>query len=347
MEEKTVDFVIDGIITPDTANIQKKNSVRLLGMSGPYLGIDYEIKPPEFVIGRILDCQLVMNDKTISARHARIYYSDNAYIIEDLDSTNGTYVNNEKIFRKKLRTEDIIKIDKHEFRYINDQEVSRTIISTNENFALLSKDKNAAPNSAQVKNIEKSSKHQEKPAIEKPAIPDKIQAAAKTNFWPGWLLALIVSYAFNYGLILLINSASINNISWLQVKAVFKVMVMSFPFYHMHDAWLNGDWSLSAAAIRIIIPLGLLITGIFLQRTAQGNRFINSICFSVSYCLIAILMQLAMIGFNFNLWLNMNKISWFIDNPAIVNIVINLTYFTTSTFIFCLLGTFFIRKSNS
>lgn len=48
-------------------------------------------------IGRASDCQLVLDDDYVSTRHAQIVRTDTGYLVEDLGSTNGTYVNNERI----------------------------------------------------------------------------------------------------------------------------------------------------------------------------------------------------------------------------------------------------------
>lgn len=48
-------------------------------------------------IGRSTDCQLILDDDYVSTRHARIYRTDRGYLVEDLGSTNGTYLNNERL----------------------------------------------------------------------------------------------------------------------------------------------------------------------------------------------------------------------------------------------------------
>lgn len=50
-----------------------------------------------FVIGRSADCQLILDDDYASTRHARIYATPRGPMVEDLGSTNGTYVNNERV----------------------------------------------------------------------------------------------------------------------------------------------------------------------------------------------------------------------------------------------------------
>ncbi len=48
-------------------------------------------------IGRSPDAQLVLEDDYVSTRHARIYRTPDGYVVEDLGSTNGTYLNNTRL----------------------------------------------------------------------------------------------------------------------------------------------------------------------------------------------------------------------------------------------------------
>ena len=48
-------------------------------------------------VGRSADCQLILDDDYVSTRHARIYLTGRGYMVEDLGSTNGTYVNNARV----------------------------------------------------------------------------------------------------------------------------------------------------------------------------------------------------------------------------------------------------------
>jgi pSer/pThr/pTyr-binding forkhead associated (FHA) protein len=49
------------------------------------------------LIGRSSDCQLLLEDDYVSTRHARISRTPTGYQVEDLGSTNGTFVNNQRI----------------------------------------------------------------------------------------------------------------------------------------------------------------------------------------------------------------------------------------------------------
>ncbi len=48
-------------------------------------------------IGRAADCQLILDDDYVSTRHARIYLTNRGHMVEDLGSTNGTYVNDQRV----------------------------------------------------------------------------------------------------------------------------------------------------------------------------------------------------------------------------------------------------------
>ncbi len=51
----------------------------------------------EVVIGRDKDCDYRIEDEVVSSRHARLAYRYNQWWIEDLQSTNGTYLNDERV----------------------------------------------------------------------------------------------------------------------------------------------------------------------------------------------------------------------------------------------------------
>ena len=62
------------------------------------------------LIGRLDNCDVVLDSPEVSRRHAIIRQVGNAYFLEDLDSSNGTYVNNEPIKRAELHEGDLIQI---------------------------------------------------------------------------------------------------------------------------------------------------------------------------------------------------------------------------------------------
>ena len=64
-------------------------------------------------IGRLPDNNLVIDNPAVSGRHARVYREGNHYVLEDLKSTNGTFVNDKPIARHTLLEGDVILVGKH------------------------------------------------------------------------------------------------------------------------------------------------------------------------------------------------------------------------------------------
>jgi pSer/pThr/pTyr-binding forkhead associated (FHA) protein len=64
----------------------------------------------DVIIGRTSDCDIQILADNVSRKHARISYGNEEYRIEDLDSTNGIYVNGVKVERCVLRKHDVLEI---------------------------------------------------------------------------------------------------------------------------------------------------------------------------------------------------------------------------------------------
>jgi len=72
--------------------------------------INREIASDLLPVGRAEENEIVLADHTASRRHARIRRSPDGFVIEDLGSHNGTFVNDERITRRLLKHNDLIKI---------------------------------------------------------------------------------------------------------------------------------------------------------------------------------------------------------------------------------------------
>lgn len=80
-----------------------------------------------WLIGRRPECDIRVDDETISGKHAKITVAPSAYMeglldvhIEDLGSTNGTTVNGKVIKRHMLKHGEVAKIGSHEFSLVDE-----------------------------------------------------------------------------------------------------------------------------------------------------------------------------------------------------------------------------------
>jgi pSer/pThr/pTyr-binding forkhead associated (FHA) protein len=64
-------------------------------------------------IGRLPDNTLVIDNPAVSSHHACVFRDGDHYVVEDLDSTNGTFVNEQRITRHILRDGDVLLVGKH------------------------------------------------------------------------------------------------------------------------------------------------------------------------------------------------------------------------------------------
>jgi len=98
---------------PRAPSKRSKRAPRKLSVvEGPLKGKSYELGD-ELTVGRAEKCHIVVDDTYISQVHARFFADGETFVVEDLGSTNGTYLNRRRITSPaELSRGDRVKIGK-------------------------------------------------------------------------------------------------------------------------------------------------------------------------------------------------------------------------------------------
>ena len=98
---------------------------------------DLALGPGRTTIGRRPYNDVVLEHPTASGEHAVVQVEDEGVFIEDLGSTNGTYVNGVRVQRQLMSSNDIIEIGKYEAQYFEDEPAALAERATGERTARL------------------------------------------------------------------------------------------------------------------------------------------------------------------------------------------------------------------
>lgn len=91
------------------------SQAKLVSLSG--MKNEYDIEKL-LVIGRSAEADISLGDKYVSYNHAKILSEGKDFYLEDLESTNGTLLNEKKVKRAKLKDGDTITIGKNSYKFI-------------------------------------------------------------------------------------------------------------------------------------------------------------------------------------------------------------------------------------
>jgi Inner membrane component of T3SS, cytoplasmic domain len=82
---------------PRAGRGSRSEAHRLMVTAGALAGTTLGLTDQQITVGRANDATLVLNDDYASSRHARLFPQDGQWIVEDLGSTNGTYLDRQKV----------------------------------------------------------------------------------------------------------------------------------------------------------------------------------------------------------------------------------------------------------
>ena len=90
---------------------------RLVAQSPEFEGKVFDLTGGELTVGRVADNRIQIEHASVSGHHAVFKLDALDYVIKDLDSTNGTRINGERVSQQKLRRNDILRLGNIELLY--------------------------------------------------------------------------------------------------------------------------------------------------------------------------------------------------------------------------------------
>jgi pSer/pThr/pTyr-binding forkhead associated (FHA) protein len=82
---------------------------------------EYTVTKNEMTVGRLPDNDIVIDYPAVSGHHCKITLAGDTYYVEDLNSTNGVFVNAAKTLKSGLKNNDVIGIVKHALKFVDDR----------------------------------------------------------------------------------------------------------------------------------------------------------------------------------------------------------------------------------
>jgi hypothetical protein len=113
--------------TPEEADEEAASALEDLGVKGPALivrsgggrsGETFHPQGERTTIGRSPDCEIFLDDVTVSRKHAVVLQRDGTFLVEDLGSLNGTFLNRRRIESGELADGDELQIGKYRLTFL-------------------------------------------------------------------------------------------------------------------------------------------------------------------------------------------------------------------------------------
>jgi hypothetical protein len=98
-----------------------------IGIKGPALvvrsgggreGEMFQLEGERTLIGRSPDCEIFLDDVTVSRKHAVLHQREDAFVVEDLGSLNGTFLNKHRIESAELANDDELQVGKYRLTFL-------------------------------------------------------------------------------------------------------------------------------------------------------------------------------------------------------------------------------------
>lgn len=343
------------------------NKAHLKGLSGTFKGSDYFLEKEEFIVGRSPRSDMVINEDTISGRHAKIIKGEEHYEIQDLNSSNGTFVNDERISQKILRTGDKIRFDIYEFQFIDpldvprtvlvdsadDETIEKTIISPAARGDMIEERTMKLPTQEETVQLPAHDQTIPLPVEEERTEPLKDKQAQRpkqpaplektgslyAGLFLGIFLALIIGYTISFlGTWAAVNFASLN------IPQLILGTINIYPLNHIPTLWLDVQFNIYTIIIIAGIILALIFGGFITQKFSRRSRIIVCFFFAVFYPVIILAAQLAAMKFRFTTFKSLYTSAGIGPQDPLINLAFTIGSIFVVSFIFSFIGSLFSKK---
>jgi len=95
-----------------------RTSALLIMQRGPSSGARFLLDASRTVAGRSVDADIFLDDVTVSRRHAEFVREGDGFVVRDIGSLNGTYINRTRIDAAVLRSGDEVQIGKYRLTFL-------------------------------------------------------------------------------------------------------------------------------------------------------------------------------------------------------------------------------------
>lgn len=103
-------------LSPDeAAHVEGLSGFAIVVEKGPRTGMTFVLRDGNTTVGRHPESDIFLNDVTVSRHHCRFVASGDTLAVEDSGSTNGTYVNDERVDSTELKAGDEVLIGRFHF----------------------------------------------------------------------------------------------------------------------------------------------------------------------------------------------------------------------------------------
>lgn len=122
------------IKSDETGDVVSLRKCQLTVIDGDDKGKKFKLDKPSTKIGKREGNDFILSDKTVSRNHLEIEYTSDSFLLRDMQSTNGTYVNGTKVKEAYLAPGDVIKLGNTSIEFQAFSETAKIEPSSNESF---------------------------------------------------------------------------------------------------------------------------------------------------------------------------------------------------------------------